>query len=51
MAKVNGRIARSFDCAVLDLAVSIVRLSKEFEGEPIEQEEEIMPAELVEART
>lgn len=32
VAKVNGRVARSFDCAVTDLANSIYRLKKEFEG-------------------
>ncbi len=36
VAKVNGRIARSFDDAVKDLAANIARLRKEFRGEPIE---------------
>ena len=31
VAKVNGRVARSFECAVSDLAHSIYRLKKEFE--------------------
>jgi hypothetical protein len=31
VAKVSGRVARSFDCAVTDLANSIYRLKKEFE--------------------
>lgn len=31
VAKVNGRVARSFDCAVTDLANSVYRLKKEFE--------------------
>jgi len=31
VAKVTGRVARSFDCAVEDLANSIYRLKKEFE--------------------
>ncbi len=31
VAKVNGRVARSFECAVADLANSIYRLKKEFE--------------------
>jgi hypothetical protein len=31
VAKVNGRVARSFECAVTDLANSIYRLRKEFE--------------------
>lgn len=35
VAKVNGRIARSFDDAVRDLASSIVRLRKEFRGEKL----------------
>ena len=38
VAKVNGRIARSFDCAVRDLAGSIARLRKEFRGEAVEPE-------------
>jgi hypothetical protein len=38
VAKVNGRIARSLDCAVRDLAYSILRLGKEFRGEPVEPE-------------
>lgn len=38
VAKVNGRVARSFDCAVRDLAYSILRLRKEFRGEPVEPE-------------
>ncbi len=36
VAKVNGRIARSFDDAVKDLASSISRLRKEFRGEKVE---------------
>jgi hypothetical protein len=32
VAKVNGRVARSFECAVTDLANSIYRLKKEFES-------------------
>lgn len=38
VAKVNGRIARSFNDAVKDLASSISRLRKEFRGEPVEPE-------------
>lgn len=41
VARVNGRIARSFDDAVDDLAGSIHRLKREFEGEEVEPE--IMP--------
>jgi hypothetical protein len=33
VAKVNGRVARSFDDAVKDLASSLYRLRKEFEGQ------------------
>lgn len=35
VAKVNGRVARSFEDAVNDLSSSIARLRKEFRGEPI----------------
>ena len=46
VSSVNGRIARSFDCAVDDLAHSIYRLSKEFDGEPVDEEtDEEQPAE------
>jgi hypothetical protein len=38
VARVNGRIARSFQDAVDDLAASIHRLRREFEGEEIEPE-------------
>ena len=38
VAKVNGRVARSFDDAVKDLASSIARLRKEFRGEQVEPE-------------
>jgi hypothetical protein len=36
VAKVNGRIARSFEDAVKDVAASIYRLRKELRGEPID---------------
>ncbi len=36
VAKVNGRVARSFDDAVRDLTSSISRLRKEFRNEPVE---------------
>ena len=36
VAQVNGRIARSFDDAVKDLASSIARLRKEFRGEKVD---------------
>ncbi len=36
VAKVNGRVARSFDDAMRDLASSISRLRKEFRNEPVE---------------
>lgn len=36
VAHVNGRIARSFDDAVSDLAFNIARLRKEFRGEKVE---------------
>ncbi len=46
VSRVNGRIARSFDCAVGDLAHSIYRLSKEFNGEPVDEDtDEEHPAE------
>lgn len=38
VAKVNGRVARSFDDAVSDLAGSIARLRKEFRGEQVQPE-------------
>lgn len=38
VAKVNGRIARSFDDAVRDLGSSIARLRKEFRGEKLPPE-------------
>ena len=38
VAKVNGRIARSFDDAVRDLGSSIARLKKEFKGEKLPPE-------------
>lgn len=38
VAKVNGRVARSFDDAVRDLTSSISRLRKEFRNEPVEPE-------------
>jgi hypothetical protein len=38
VAKVNGRVARSFDDAVRDLSSSIARLRKEFRGEQVEAE-------------
>lgn len=38
VAKVNGRIARSFDDAVRDLTSSLARLRKEFRNEPVEPE-------------
>ena len=44
VSSVNGRIARSFDCAVSDLAHSIYRLSKEFDGEPNEDEPAVVTA-------
>jgi len=40
VAKVNGRVARSFDDAVRDLGSSIARLRKEFRGEQVEPEAE-----------
>jgi len=40
VAKVNGRIARSFDDAVKDLSASIYRLRKEFRGEKVESNSE-----------
>jgi hypothetical protein len=40
VAKVNGRIARSFDDAVRDLTSSLSRLRKEFRNEPVEPEAE-----------
>lgn len=36
VAKVNGRIARSFDDAVKDLSSSVFRLRREFRGEAVE---------------
>lgn len=36
VAKVNGRVARSFDDAVKDLTSSLSRLRKEFRNEPVE---------------
>jgi hypothetical protein len=39
VARVNGRIARSFEDAVDDLAGSIYRLKREFAGEELEPEE------------
>ena len=39
VSKVTGRIARSFDDAVKDLAFNIWRLGKEFEGEVLPDEE------------
>lgn len=41
VAKVNGRIARSFDDAVNDLSASISKLRKEFRDEPSEAEADI----------
>ncbi len=41
VAKVNGRVARSFDDAANDLSHSIFRLRKELRGEPAEPEVEI----------
>ena len=38
VAKVNGRIARSFDDAARDLGSSIARLRKEFRGEKLPPE-------------
>ena len=38
VAKVNGRVARSFDDAVRDLTSSLARLRKEFRNEPVEPE-------------
>jgi len=38
VAKVNGRIARSFEDAVKDLSSNIARLRKEFRGEVVEPE-------------
>lgn len=38
VAKVNGRVARSFDDAVRDLTSSVSRLRKEFRNEPVEPE-------------
>ncbi|MGN6819865.1 MAG: hypothetical protein ACTHJR_14455 [Sphingomonas sp.] len=38
VAKVNGRVARSFDDAVRDLTSSLSRLRKEFRNEPVEPE-------------
>lgn len=40
VAKVNGRVARSFDDAVRDLGSSIARLRKEFRGEQLEPDAE-----------
>ena len=40
VAKVNGRVARSFDDAVRDLASSILRLRNELRGEQDDQEED-----------
>jgi hypothetical protein len=45
VAKVNGRIARSFDDAVRDLGSSIARLRKEFRGEKLPPEPEPPSAE------
>ncbi len=39
VAKVNGRVARSFEDAMRDLANSILRLRNEFRGEEVEPEE------------
>ena len=36
VAKVNGRIARSFDDAVKDLSSNLYRLDRELEGQPVE---------------
>jgi hypothetical protein len=44
VADVNGRIARSFDDAVGDLAHSIWRLRKEFQGEEIEDDHDDLVA-------
>ncbi len=48
VAKVNGRVARSFDDAVRDLASSLARLRKEFRGEKVTPEplppEQLAPA-------
>jgi len=38
VAKVNGRVARSFEDAVSDLSFSILRLRNEFRGEPVPPE-------------
>lgn len=38
VAKVNGRVARSFDDAVKDLTSSLSRLRKEFRNEPVDPE-------------
>lgn len=38
VAKVNGRVARSFEDAVRDLTSSLARLRKEFRNEPVEPE-------------
>lgn len=43
VARVNGRIARSFEDAVDDLAASIHRLRREFEGEELAPEELVEP--------
>jgi hypothetical protein len=44
VAHVSGRIARSFDDAVADLAASIRRLAREFEGQTPEEPEEELDA-------
>lgn len=48
VAKVNGRVARSFDDAARDLSSSIARLRKEFRGEQVEPEAE--PGDVVEPK-
>lgn len=40
VAKVNGRVARSFNDAVRDMAASIARLRKEFRGDKLPPEPE-----------
>jgi len=43
VAKVTGRIARSFEDAVKDLAHNIHRLRREFRGEKVEPVPEVAP--------
>jgi hypothetical protein len=52
VAKVNGRIARSFEDAVRNLAASIVRLRKELRGEKLEPAvDPVLDPDIDEAKT